>query len=175
MLAQNNAKTPIRGTGITEAYDRVVNKVIKYTTFSGKVLNNNGNKKPYDKLFHLFMVLTMEDGTFLVLEKNEVIKLSVYNGRKGAEELKISKPPSRTLEKVLEKTEDRMGYSYHRYDAIKNNCQDFLMNILNANKFGSAAAKAFIKQDVKGLIGKSTQKALSGATRLFGIAQTLVD
>ena len=67
-------------------------------------------------------------------------------------DLKISKPPSRTLAKVVEKTEDRMGYSYHRYDAIKNNCQDFLMNILTANKFGSAAAKAFIKQDVKGLI-----------------------
>jgi hypothetical protein len=201
MLAQNNAKTPIRGTGITEAYDRVVNKVINYATSSGKVLNNNGNKKitgitlmrtpieasgllkvtkiiedkPYDTLFHLFMVLTMEDGTLLALEKNEVIKLSVYNGRKGAEELKISKPPSRTLAKVVEKTEDRMGYSYHRYDAIKNNCQDFLMNILTANKFGSAAAKAFIKQDVKGLIGKSTQKALTGATRLFGIAKTLVD
>ena len=202
MLAHNNAKNAIRGEGVAQAYDRVVNQVITYTTSSGKVLKDNGNKKitgitimrtpieaskllnvanisllnkPYDKLFHLFMVLTLEDGTRLALEKNENIKLSKFNGRQGAEEMKISKVPLRSLDVLLEKTEGRMGYSYHRYDAIQNNCQDFLMNILSANNFGSNTAKAFIKQDVKGLIGKSTQKVLTGATRLAGIAQTLLD
>jgi hypothetical protein len=202
MLAQNQSKTAISGEGITQAYDRVVNQVINYTTSSGIVLKANGDKKitgitimrtpieasallkvarvsledkPYDKLFHLYMVVTMDDGKVLALEKTENIKLSVYDGRKGAEEFKISKVPSRTLSELLQKAETRMGYSYHRYDAIKNNCQDFLMNILNANKFGSSSAKAFIKQDVKGLVGSTAQKILTGATRVFGIAQTLLD
>jgi hypothetical protein len=201
MLAQNHAKLAISGNGLTQAYDRVVNQVINYTKSSGTILSANGEKKitgitimrtpieaskllkvakislddkPYDKLFHLYMVLTMEDGTQLALEKNENIKLSIYNGRKGAEEFKIPKVPSKTLSVLLQKTEDRMGYSYHRYDAIKNNCQDFLMNILSANSFGSSA-KTFIKQDVKGLVGKTGQKVLTGATRIFGIAQTLLD
>ena len=118
MLADNRSKTAISGEGITQAYDRVVNKIINYTTSSGKVLKANGDKKitgitimrtpieasallkvahisledkPYDKLFHLYMVLTMENGKVLALEKNEVIKLSVYDGRKGAEEFKIPK------------------------------------------------------------------------------------
>ena len=38
-----------------------------------------------------------------------------------------------------------MGYNYHRYSARDNNCQDFLLNILLANKFGGNSVKTFIK------------------------------
>jgi hypothetical protein len=130
--------------------------------------------KPYDTLYHLFIMVLLEDGTKLTLEKNENISISMYNGRPGTESSVIARVPKRALSVLLQKTEGRMGRNYHRYDAIDNNCQDFLISVLAANNFG-AGRKKFIKQDVSDLVGSKTKAALKGVTRIFGIAKTLLD
>ena len=199
--AENEIITETEGSSIGAAYDRVANQNISYTTSTGKLLAEHGYKKiigitvmrtpiqaskflkyanvslakkPYDKLFHLFMMLLLEDGTKLTLEKNENISITVYNGRPGTESSVITRVPKRSLAVLLQKTEDRMGRNYHRYDATDNNCQDFLISLLAANNFGSGNKK-FIKQDVSELVGSKTKAALKGVTRIFGVAKTLFD
>lgn len=198
---ENEIITETEGASISAAYDRVANQNISYTTSTGKLLSEHGHKKivgmtvmrtpiqaskllkyakvslatkPYDTLYHLFMMVLLEDGTKLTLEKNENISISMYNGRPGTESSVIARVPKRALSVLLQKTESRMGRNYHRYDAIDNNCQDFLISVLAANNFG-AGSKKFIKQDVSDLVGSKTKAALKGVTRVFGIAKTLLD
>ena len=195
---------PKQGGSLSSAYNRVTKQEIGYTTSSAKVLTKHKDKvirsvsigrtpiqassllkvagisldsKPYDQLYHLFMVLTFTDGKQISVEKNEVIKLSNSNlTRANTETKQISKAPNNTtLALLLEKTEEAMGYSYHRYSTLTNNCQDYILNILKANRFGSQAVKQFIKQDTSDLVGKKTSKVLDNVTRVAGIFQTLKD
>ncbi len=46
---------------------------------------------------------------------------------------------------ILENTRKRMGDDFWTYQAGANNCQNFILNILEAN--GIHQAKNFIKQD----------------------------
>ena len=59
---------------------------------------------PYDKLFHLRLDLTFEDGSRLAVEKNEVINMYTNPKKlKGGEQKEIlNVPPELTLNKMLE-------------------------------------------------------------------------
>ena len=193
---------PNKGGSIKDAFNRVTKQEINYTTSSNTILNKHKDKKivgisvnrtpvegsnllkytnisladkDYDQLFHLYLIITLEGGKQITLEKNEVIKLSNSNVREGVESKTITSLPNKTLGQLLENTEKAMGYNFHRYSATQNNCQDFLINILEANKFGSAATKKFIKQDTSNLVSKKTGKILDNVTRLGGIYQTLTN
>jgi len=44
-----------------------------------------------------------------------------------------------------------MGSQFFQYDAVKNNCQDFLLNVLKSNGIGDEQDYQFIKQDTEQL------------------------
>ena len=124
----------------------------------------NMAQTPYDQLFHLQIVLTLENGTKLLLEKNEVINMDVLTSQslpKGTEVLPITPFTSVVLNDALEKTKASMGSkAFFDYNAENNNCQDFISVFLRSNGMGDANDFTFVKQDTKKLF-----KGLSGLAK----------
>ena len=72
-----------------------------------------------------------------------------------------------TLNELLKNTEEFMKDKYFLYDAITNNCQDYLMAILKANQIGNEEDKKFIKQLITDLEGNMfLRKTLNTLTDL---------
>jgi len=132
--------------------------------------------KPYDDIFHLMIVLTLEDGKKYSLEKNAIITLRPTKGRSG-ESMPVSVPSGLTLNKALEKTEAAMGDLYATYSAKSNNCQDFILAFLKANDMGDAKVYSFVKQDVSTLFGKTDflRKFTNTVTDIGAKVTTLIE
>jgi hypothetical protein len=56
-------------------------------------------------------------------------------------------PTGLTINTLMNNTRKRMGSSFFNYSAKSNNCQDFIINILNANNIGDESNFEFVKQD----------------------------
>lgn len=132
--------------------------------------------KPYDDIFHLMVVLTLEDGSSFSLEKNAIITLRPTKGRSG-ESMSVSVPSGLTLNKALEKTEAAMGDLYATYSAKSNNCQDFILAFLKSNGMGDEKVYSFVKQDVGSLFGKSDflRKFTNTVTDIGAKVSTLIE
>ena len=112
-------------------------------------------EKNFDKYFHLGIVLELEGGKKLLLEKNAKPEFSenfkdtndtVYMGP-----VTISGQP--TLNEFIQKTVDKNGmYKFTNYDPFKNNCQGFILMLLESNNSLTPALKNFIYQDVQTLL-----------------------
>ncbi len=109
-------------------------------------------KANYDELFHLGMVVTLEDGTKVLIEKNEniVISKQLYQAQ---ETMNVPVDKEMTLDALLLRTKQRMGEdNFFKYGAFDHNCQDFILNILNANNMLTSENEKFIYQDLTKLI-----------------------
>lgn len=112
-------------------------------------------EKNFDKYFHLGIVLELEGGKKLLLEKNAKPEFSenfkdsndiVYMGP-----VTISGQP--TLNEFIQRTVDKNSiYTVTNYDPFKNNCQAFILMLLEANNSLTPALKNFIYQDVTTLL-----------------------
>ena len=118
---------------------------------------------PYDTLFHLQIVFTLDSGEKIMLEKNEVINMVVNAPLKPKMEvLEVTAMPSTLkLNDILEKTKASMGSNYFDYNGEMNNCQDFILTLLKSNGIGSEPDFKFVKQETHQLF-----KGLSGLARL---------
>lgn len=106
-------------------------------------------KKNFDELFHLYIEITTTLGTKILIEKNERINMELNpNDRPNTEMIQISNIPSGiTINQLLQNAKNRMGSQYFQYDAMNNNCQDYILNILQANGIGNQTDYQWIKQD----------------------------
>lgn len=110
--------------------------------------------QPYDKLFHLFLEISTTSGNRLSLEKNERINMDLNPAKRPQTESKGVNglhSGSITINQLLDKTKAKLGSQFFSYDAVNNNCQDFLLAVLTANGIGSQVDYDFIKQDTKQL------------------------
>lgn len=99
--------------------------------------------KSYDDLFHLALNI---NGKYN-LDKQAVLHFE--RGKPKGETLNI---PSKniTINELIDRTRKRMGpRAYTRYSSKNNNCQDFLLNVLQANGLLTTDASKFIKQDIE--------------------------
>ena len=92
------------------------------------------SETPYDKLYHLFMIIKTDKGMYIV-EKNEVIIVKRFNGRltKQTEVLQTNLREGLSLNILLEKTWKNMGGKFYTYKGQDNNCQFFINSILKSN------------------------------------------
>lgn len=130
----------------------------------------------YDKMFHLSMVLYTNKGRIAV-EKNE--RINIAPGGTGAgESIDIAYPHGDTFASFLAKARHAMGdHRFFQYNAFSNNCQDFILGLLQANGVLTAEAKAFIKQDAESLVKKMpgfVGKVAQAATDLGGKVSQLI-
>lgn len=128
-------------------------------------------KLEYDKLFHLRMILTLEDNTQIQLEKNEVINITTKIDKvKGQEEIQIPLNKELTLNKLLDGGKEILKDKYFSYRAFDNNCQDYQIALLKGSGLLTEQAQNFIKQDVEELatINPYLRKIANSLTDLGG-------
>lgn len=99
---------------------------------------------PFDNIFHLFLVFNCSNGKKLLLEKNARINLSMTIP-KMEDSMLISNVPKYTIKEYIARTKQFMGANFIPYDPDKNNCQNFVLSVFQAN--GIQEAWDFIKQD----------------------------
>lgn len=132
----------------------VLTKVLSTASSNFK---ENLNNMPYDELFHLFILVELEGGTNVRLEKNEVINADLIQKLTHDTELKeVSNIPNDlTLNNMLLNTKNLMGNLFFKYSARDNNCQDFILAIFDGSKIGNNEDRLFIKQDTKQLFNNT--------------------
>jgi hypothetical protein len=133
----------------------------------------------YDKLYHLAIVVTLNDNkdTKLVIEKNEKITISRFKKSDITSKTETMNVPMNykkvSLYDLLNNARRTMGdYLFFSYDGTgrsgqTNNCQDFIMMLLNASGLGDVQSKAFIKQELDEMLqnlGSSFHKFSKGVT-----------
>jgi hypothetical protein len=133
----------------------------------------------YDKLYHLAIVVTVNDGknTKLLIEKNEKITISMFKQSMISSKTEIMPVPMNykkvSLYDLLNNARRQFGdYLFFSYDGTgragkTNNCQDFIMMLLNASGVGDAQSKSFIKQELDEMLqnlGSSFHKFSKGVT-----------
>lgn len=113
---------------------------------------------PYDRLYHLFSVVTVEGGARLLVEKNQTINIRGAPSKFPSNTEYIDVPmgeSSVTLSDMLKQSKNAVGSKkFFSYDAIKNNCQDFLIGLLQHSGLLTGELTGFIKQDVETLFSK---------------------
>lgn len=141
--------------------DEIINKLVIIRVPITKIINmiiKPFNKIPYDKYFHLSLIINDK----FILEKNEIInfarynKVFIHNGQYFPPDYsKIQHyiikdiPQNKTIKQFLYNTQHFMGSKYFPYNGLYNNCQDFILSVLKSNNINDINAETFIKQNVE--------------------------
>ena len=137
--------------------------------------NKVKNKYGYDELYHLMMVLTLDGGIPILVEKNEVINIHEYpNIKPNYDKFELSLPSNwnTDFKQFLANTQTFMGSDYFTYDAFSNNCQRFIKSAIIANpplQQENPQAVRFIEQDLSGLqrdLSPTSKSIFKGITDL---------
>jgi hypothetical protein len=112
----------------------------------------------YDKIFHLYLQLNFADAPPLIFEKNETVRLRPVDISKDVnpttESSTIESYGANTLtvSQLFQTTLGEMGRDqFYTYDAFSLNCQNFVKNVLGANKILTPRNERFIMQDVESI------------------------
>lgn len=138
---------------LTKMLDRAIN-VLSFGSW-GKLKKKYG----YDQMFHLSMVLRLDNNTNVSMEKLEVPTIKPGDGdlhKKGVEVFTVQnmgEAHKRTLKEFVDKTLRYMGKGrFFTYRAWSLNCQHFLSSALKANGVHYPGAEEFIMQPVDQLV-----------------------
>ena len=117
----------------------------------------NRKKYPYDRLFHLFLVLTMDDGTVISFEKNSIVTMTENDSRcsmPNVECIELEYPAdSITLDELVKKPLEKIGKEkYFIYNPFSQNCQIFLSEVLKTFNLYSPKAKEFVYQNISEIV-----------------------
>ena len=111
---------------------------------------------PYDDLFHLFIELTLDNGQKWILEKIERINIVKEDrSKKQGAEFTSSFPVNKTMNELFQNTKNRMGDRFLPYQSASNNCQVFIMGVLDGNGFNNSERASFVKQDTKSIFANN--------------------
>ena len=131
---------------------------------------------PYDNLFHLFIELTLPSGKW-VIEKIERINLVKEDrSNKTGAEFTSSFPVNKTVNELFGNTQNFMGGRFLPYQSNSNNCQVFIMGILNANGLNNSELTNFVKQDTRSIFKNNPvlRKFANTLTDLGGYASAVI-
>jgi len=112
-------------------------------------------KYGFDKFYHLFMIVTMDDGSRLHIEKNEVIRIS-ENPRECPNALDLGPPlQTITINELMQRTRQTVGDSnFFTYDPFKNNCQSYISYLLKTMGLWNNTSTNFVYQNIEGLVSE---------------------
>jgi hypothetical protein len=115
------------------------------------VISPSFRRKTEDtKLYHLHVLIRTTKSSF-ALEKNARIIIGSYQKRNGSEDMPVWIPPGLTLNMLLSRTRYLMGNRFLSYSA-NNNCQDFILAMLQSNNLATSVNTLFVKQATQSLI-----------------------
>lgn len=150
---------------VTKAFEYILNLL----TF-GK-MKKEMERLGYDNMFHLYLIVYLENGTVYSLEKNE--RVNVVAGEiEGGECEPIYTFGGATLEQFIQKSEDLNIENFYQYDTFSNNCQSWVLAILNAN--GISQFNSFVSQSVESLAPEYIKKFIKGLTNVAGVSNYIM-
>jgi hypothetical protein len=131
-------------------------------TFLKKTLNilsfglfEKNVKSNYDNVYHLYMVVTLSNGKFIKIEKNQRINIQRINPiNDPIENIRVDIKDKININYLLDNTKIQMKDNYFIYTTDKYNCQNFILNILSSNNLLNEKLYNFIYQDPKILFNK---------------------
>mmetsp|Transcript_11786 Transcript_11786/g.25447 ORF Transcript_11786/g.25447 Transcript_11786/m.25447 type:complete len:311 (+) Transcript_11786:188-1120(+) len=157
-----------------QAYVGELMQIVSFGKYSDVI-----SESDYDRMFHLSLLI---NGRY-VLQKNEVISLtdsgeSSKGKVKGSEVMAVKMPPREaedstplTFSLLLDRTKQHMGpHSFSNYCAKTNNCQDFILAVLESNKMAYPHLVSFLKQDSEIIFNKLPIHTTQVARALTNIA-----
>lgn len=135
----------------------------------------NKHRLNYDKVFHLYMVVYLDNGISFGIEKNE--RVMVWFNPKTPKQREDSECIERnvinrpTLDNFIENGEKIGGRNFYRYSAYYNNCQRFVNDLTTSN--GLNLSK-FVLQDAGSLLEPKFRKLAVTITDVAGMARYLI-
>lgn len=138
-------------------------------------LEQNKNKLNYDNLFHLYMLLKLDNGVILRAEKNQTVTITEVKTLQDSDcmsvDVKLKK--AITFAELLSNTENKVGKDrMWVYNIIDKNCQIWIDHILTSNSLNNGRLKQFILQDAETLL-KDEPKVSKLATKVTDFAGAL--
>jgi len=136
----------------------------------------NMKRLNYDNVYHLSMVVKLDNGVMIRVEKNEVIRMAEVTALEG-DVLPINmKNVKVSFGDLIGKTAEALGGDYWEYSLTSTNCQHFVLSHLKRFGLSSPATVKFISQDALTLIDKDEKLAgiLKKVTDLGGLADTVL-
>jgi hypothetical protein len=132
---------------ISKNIERVLNM------FSFGKFNELKNKLPFDELFHLSLILTLQNGKEITLEKNSIVNMDVNKSFIDTEINTLNKRIKYDLIQFICIPLKKMGREkFFIYDPFKNNCQMFIRNVLISLNLYDNKTDGFLFQDISSLI-----------------------
>ena len=136
---------------------------------------------PYDKLYHLRIDITFNNNNVIALEKTSQIQTTLNPVVKpNAEQKNVSRlHQGLTLNNLLDGARKILGSKFLTYDAVDNNCQDFILAVLQGSQIGDKSDYDFVKQDTSLLFSNSTfdngvRNIAKKVTDLGGYVDTII-
>ena len=116
-----------------------------------------------DKLYHLKLLIRTTHSN-ISLEKNEVISISPYHSEHNSENMIVKFKYGLTINILLKNTREFMGNKFTLYSAKDNNCQNFILSILESNKLANAQNVLFTKQSTTHFFSNNLRKITNTVT-----------
>lgn len=152
--------------------------VVSFGTYQKAVHDSS-----YDSMFHLALLI---NGRY-ILDKQAVVKLVDTMGAHGmqgglpsnAETQQVPLNQQVTISELIDKTKASMGAKrFSNYNARTENCQDFILAVLEANGLLTDDLRTFIKQDADAVFRKmpSLSEKIAGLfTDIGAVADVVVE
>jgi hypothetical protein len=143
------------------------NKLLQWASPSGydKVMK----ERNYDRLFHLYIIFHLDNGKVYKLEKNQ--RVNVKDGgipkKEGVECISIVTPDNIKFADFMLKAEDIPGF--YRYNAFKDNCQKWVLDLLHENGINNSDYDEFILQKIDDIAPSYIQSIAQAGTDLAGV------
>jgi len=135
----------------------------------------------YDKMFHLCIEFELAKGPRYVIEKNEVI--SVALARAPTKDTQIAtvgmqSALDNTLNGLLKAGQGVMKERWFVYNALSNNCQDFILGILQGNQQLTPRLTEFVKQPLESIassLPEYADKLFQGVTDAAAVGNVVIE
>ena len=121
----------------------------------------NMKKLNYDDVYHLFMLVELDDGTLFKLEKNSRVDITLHDNKLGDTMINIDNI-NKTLNDMFNNAEKEYGLErIYRYNAFKTNCQVLLIDLISAIDKITPQLREYIMQTASALIESDILKYLA--------------
>ena len=150
-----------------------------FNAVSGGEWNKRMQKTPYDKLYHLWMIIDTDRGR-VRFEKNEQINMSERPSVGGKDETMDIHTQGLTVGQLVDNAIRYGGADFYKY-SVSNNCQNFIMSVLKGSHLSNPNVDTFVKQNTDILFKKddgsnddTLRKVSNTITDLAGRADILL-
>lgn len=147
-----------------EPINDALNKVLNVISFGS--WDNLKRQYAYDKLYHLFTLIRLDNNRYIKLEKNQVVKISTdFKLGNDVEMFHLPfKQNGLTLNSLIETAINKVGRKQlFYYSPWSTNCQQFLIDLFGSSGLLDDNAVKFIYQDLSELVQK-----LPAVTKFIG-------